>query len=248
MTKSISILISSFNTKKSYVNDCIKSILKQTYLNNCIFEIIWINDGSTEENSLDLETSLEQFKLHKNINLIYKKFPINKGLVDALNTGLKLCTNELIFRMDSDDIMFPYRIEKQVNFMNNNPHVMICGTYIIPFNDNINIDNRVVKHQTIIKWKDFLKSPLNWFMNHPTLVYRKKAIEQIGGYNDNQLVKYSSMEDFELELRFMKYYGAVYNLPEPLLLYRIHEEQITQKYKNIEKTNIRRQIIKNLTE
>jgi hypothetical protein len=154
-----------------------------------------------------------------------------------LNVGLDLCTHELIFRMDSDDIMVSSRISTQVEFMEKNPQCMICGTQITPFRSlPNNYLQRVTfsssKHSEFISWIHFLKTPTNWFMNHPTLCYRKKAVEIIGKYNsDDEVIAFSSMEDFELELKFLKRFGAVYNINIPLLHYRSHDNQITQKIK-----------------
>jgi glycosyltransferase involved in cell wall biosynthesis len=63
---SISILIPSYNTPKEYLFECITSIITQDCINKYNFEIIWVNDGSNEQYSLELENSLELFK--KNLN------------------------------------------------------------------------------------------------------------------------------------------------------------------------------------
>jgi glycosyltransferase involved in cell wall biosynthesis len=239
-TSSISILIPSYNTPKSYLIQCIKSIINQTCIKDYKFEIVWINDGSNEEKTLELEQSLKLFNIKPNIHLIYKKLDENKGIVDALNIGLDLCTNELIFRMDSDDIMFPERIQKQITFMEKNPQCMILGTQIQEFkliNEIISYKpiNLLKKHQDFISWMQFLEFPFVWFMNHPTLCYRKQAIQRIGKYNSNDsIIKYSAMEDYELELRFLKTFGAVYNLQEPLVYYRNHDNQHSKNNKHID--------------
>lgn len=61
-------------------------------------------------------------------------------------------------------------------------------------------------------------------MNHPTACFRKSAILEVGNYFPESSI---IAEDFELELRLLKRYGVVYNLPETLLYYRIHEDQVT---------------------
>ena len=249
---SISILIPSYNTPKEYLIECINSIIHQSCIKNYQFEIVWIDDGSDKEKILELEDSLKLFNSQPNIHLIYKKLDENKGIVDALNIGLELCTHELIFRMDSDDIMFPERIQKQIDFMDKNPQCMILGTLINTFqkkNNRTYVDTNIHKHQDIIIWDTFIKNPINWFMNHPTLCYRKPAIEKIGKYSNDSIIKRSAMEDWELELRFLKTFGAVYNLQEPLLYYRIHENQITIKnsrVSNSDKNNIRKYIFDRL--
>ena len=160
----ISILIPSYNTPKSFLIYCIESIIHQTCIKEYHFEIVWIDDGSDKEKILELEESLKLFNNEPNIHLIYKKLDENKGTVDALNIGLELCTHELIFRMDSDDIMFPQRIQKQIDFMDKNPQCMILGTQIQTFemdNDDILLNRPPLdtnKHKEFISWMDFLRN------------------------------------------------------------------------------------------
>ena len=66
-------------------------------------------------------------------------------------------------------------------------------------------------------------------MNHPTLCFRKSAILEAGNYDKDLKLPF---EDLDLELRVLKIYGCIYNLPEMLLMYRMHEQQITQIHKN----------------
>lgn len=102
-------------------------------------------------------------------------------------------------------------------------------------------------HQNIILWNDFLKKPIPWFMNHPTLCYRKQAFEKVGKYSNDSIIKYSAMEDWELELRFLKIFGEVYNIQEPLLYYRVHNNQNSRNNKHINVNDTRKNILYNLT-
>ena len=127
--------------------------------------------------------------------------------------------------MDSDDIMMPDRIAKQMKFMENNPDIHICGGQIKMFRENMGNIIDVTQLPTI-RWEDFKSKPVHWFVNHPTVCYRKSSIIAAGNYNP-ELKKMA--EDFNLELRMLKLFGAVYNFPEPLLYYRIHPDQITHQ-------------------
>ncbi len=132
--------------------------------------------------------------------------------------------------------------------MNKNPKCMILGTLIKEFhviNGIMELSKRNVhSHPEYYSSENFLKKPIPWFMNHPTLCYRKKAIEQIGKYNsDDTLIKYSTMEDHELELKFLKNFGAVYNLQEVLLYYRFHDNQNSRNNKHINQNDVRKYII-----
>lgn len=226
----VSILISSYNTKHIYVVDCLSSIKNQ--LGHFGMEIIWINDGSSSINSLLLEKELENFKnTTRFTKVIYKKMDINKGIPTCLNIGLKLCSNEIIIKMDSDDIMAPFRIQTQLEFMKTNLNCVMCGSNITFFKTNDNERNKIITgnttHPLVLTWNEYKKNPSHWFMNHPTLCYKKSEILSLGGYDETIEVG----EDFNLEVKVLKKYGVIYNIEKSLLLYRIHENQTTYKGK-----------------
>ena len=202
--RSVSILISSLNTKASYIQECLDSIKKQEgYFN---IEIIWINDGSDLLHTQILKKILENFeKTTRFIKIVYDENDGNKGVGYSLNKGILMCSNEIIIKMDSDDIMYPHRINTQYNYMMQNPSTKICGAQVKMFDDNKN-------HRGV--------------SNHPsiTVCYRKSAVLEAGNYDE----KLKQMcEDFELELRMLKTHGYIYNFSEPLLHYRLHDKQVT---------------------
>ena len=220
--KSISILVSSYNTKTKYVKECLDSIKTQIGYYN--IELVWINDGSDFLETTLLENLLNNFiKTTRFIKVVYHKNDTNKGIGYTLNKGVQLCSNDLIIKMDSDDIMVENRIYTQVEFMNNNPHIMICGSQIKCFKDNIDNVVSITSHKSIT-WDQYKQNPSHWFSNHPSLCYRKSAILQAGNYDVN---KSRMTEDFEMTLRMLKTHEYLHNLDEPLLYYRLHDQQVT---------------------
>lgn len=216
----VSILIPSYNTKTIYIKECLDSIKSQ--IGHFGMEIVWINDGSTDMNSTLLEKMLQRFEeTSRFVKVIYIKRE-NAGVCKSLHYGLELCTNEVVFRMDSDDIMWPERIQKQLVFMKNNPKVPCCGSNVQFITPNGLGQN--TQHSQWIIWNDYKQKKSHWIMNHPTLCFRKSAVLSIGSYN---IETNSAFEDLELELCLLKKYGTLYNLPEVLLYYRIHEDQVT---------------------
>ncbi len=222
--ESVSVLVSSYNTKAIYVKECLESIISQVgYFN---IELVWINDGSDQLNTTILRKMLKQFKnTTRFTNLIYDENDGNMGIGYTLNKGVKMCNNEIIIKMDSDDIMVPNRIQCQFEFMKNNPSIHICGSQVDMFMNDVNM---IVNRTSLppITWEEYKKNPKHWFVNHPTVCYRKSSILKAGNYDKN-LVK--MCEDFHLELRMLKMFGRVYNLPISLLKYRLHADQVTQK-------------------
>jgi hypothetical protein len=118
--------------------------------------------------------------------------------------------------MDSDDTMVPNRIEKQMNYMMEHRDVQICG-------GQIQMNNAVSNHPSIT-WNEYKSTPSHWFMNHPTACYRKSALLKAGNYDPTLK---QMCEDFEMELRMLKTYGYIYNFPDILVQYRLHDEQVT---------------------
>jgi GT2 family glycosyltransferase len=222
LENSVSILVSSYNTKFKYIQECLQSIKHQIGLFN--IQLVWINDGSSELNTKLLKTALDSFsRTSRFIEVLYHENEKNMGIGYTLNKGIQLCSHELIIKMDSDDIMINDRILKQVTYMNENPDVMICGTQINCFKDDPDNVVNITRHPCLT-WNQYKNNPSHWFVNHPTLCYRKKAVLDVGNYDIN---KSRMTEDFELALRMLKKYGYVHNFEEPLLNYRLHDSQVT---------------------
>lgn len=222
--KKVSILISSLNTKAIYIKECLESITNQ--LGHIFFEIVWINDGSDELHTTILKKLLREFiEITRFVKLSYYENDGNKGIGYTLNKGVVLCENEIIIKMDSDDIMEPSRILKQYNFMEKNLDYAICGGQIAMFKSDKTKKFIVNKsNHPSLTWEEYKKNPSHWFINHPTVCYRKSAILKAGNYNA-ELKK--MCEDFELELRMLKEHKKIYNFSDILLYYRLHDKQVT---------------------
>ena len=184
--------------------------------------MVWCNDGSDEEHSFIVEEELTEFMQRSRfIQLVYYKNPMNVGISESLHYGILKCSNELIFRMDSDDIMVMDRIKIQIEFMNNNKNAVICGGDIEMFDEDGN--TKRVTHKThFLKsfYKDIKKK---WIMNHPTLCFKKSAILLVGNYEKKQ----TNEEDYNIEVKLLHKFGVLYNIPEILIYYRLHSKQIT---------------------
>ena len=137
--------------------------------------------------------------------------PTNRGLGNALKVALENCTNDLVARMDSDDISFPYRFQKQLEVFKKNSNVDIVGGNITEFVGtpaNI-IGERVVFADNIDIKKDMKK---RCAMNHVSVMYKKKSVEKSGGYLD-----WYYNEDYYLWIRMMRQGCEFANVPYPLV-------------------------------
>lgn len=223
--RSVSLLIPSLNTNARFLRECFESIKSQRGHFN--IEVVVVNDGSDDLHSTILERMLEVFqKTSRFTSIKYIKNETNKGLGYSLNKGLIECTNEIVLRMDTDDIMTQTRIQEQYDFITSNPECVLCGSQITLFRDTRNGKIKVGEthhpHMSLTEFKT--KTSNHWLMNHPTFCMRKSKIIDLGNYNASL---HSMCEDFELILRVLKKHDKIYNMPESLLYYRIHEGQVT---------------------
>ena len=144
-----------------------------------------------------------------NFQVVYLKE--NQGLGKALRKAVATCRYEIIARMDSDDIAYTNRCEKQIAVFNAHPEVSICSGIVEEFTSNpIIVDTKRVPPETNEEIVEFAKKR-NPF-NHPCVMYKKSAVKAVGSYQDFYL-----LEDYYLWLRMLMagYHG--YNIQEPLL-------------------------------
>jgi len=222
--RSVSILISSYNTDMKFINECLESIKHQH--GHLHMEVVWINDGSSEFNTKLLKAALAHFeKSTRFVSVVYEENDVNKGLGYCMAKGVELCSSEFIFRMDSDDVMLPNRILKQLQFMVDTTDCVLCGTQVQCFK-NKNEKLQETYHPAVITLEGYKKNPSHWFLNHPSVCFRRSAVLEVGNYNREI---HSMIEDFDLWLRILKRFGKIYNIQEVLLNYRIHEKQLTFK-------------------
>ena len=232
----VSMLIPSYNTKKEFLIECIDSIKEQ--VGHFGLELVWINDGSTPENTKNLEDILnEKFKnpledsdsgYINHFKLVYHNNIENKGIRYTLNKGVLMCTHELVLRFDSDDVMLKDRIVTQIIYMLQNPDCVLCGAdiYNLKSNDNKNQVITYTNFSPVLTWDEFVKNKkINYILSHPTFCFRKSKILEAGNYNKD--LEYN-FEDLELLIRILKKYNKVHSIGKPLILYRSHEMQITK--------------------
>lgn len=206
----VSVLMTAYNSER-YIAEAIESILNQTFSD---FEFLIINDGSTDKTA---EIIAKYAKTDKRIKFIDNKK--NQGLIAVLNQGLDLARGEYIARMDSDDIAMPERLEKQVAYLDENPHVGAVGGWHEKFGNNVKPTVRQYpKHAKILDML-ILGTPLS----HPTTTMRTSVLR------DNKIYynpDFPHAEDYEIWSQIIKV-AAIHNLPMKLLNYRWHSTNVS---------------------
>lgn len=183
-------------------------------------EIVLVQDGKLTD---DLYKVIEEWKII--LDDILKIVPLeqNVGLGNALNIGLKECSYDLVARMDTDDMCMSDRFEKQIRFFENN-NVDIIGSYCIEVDEDGNRGNlrkMPLNHQDI--YNNLFTCPLI----HPTVMFKKNIVEQVGGYNKTL----TRRQDYDLWFKCAKVGAKFSNIDEALLLYRFTND--THKKQNL---------------
>lgn len=203
---SYSVLMSVYYKEKpEFLKQAIESIQSQTLPTD---DFVLVCDGPLNE-ELDAVIAVKQQEMGTSLNVV--RLAKNGGLGNALNEGIKHCKNELVARMDSDDIAYPYRCERQLDVFNTQPEVSICSGIVEEFTTNPDtVDTKRVLPETNAQIVEFAKKR-NPF-NHPCVMYKKTAVEAAGSYQDFYL-----LEDYYLWLRMLMAGYRGYNIQEPLL-------------------------------
>ena len=203
--KPFSVLMSIYkNEKPEYLRESLESILQNTV---CPDEIVMVKDGPLTS---ELEAVLDEYQRKTGLFhfVIHSK---NQGLGLALRDGLAECRNELVARMDTDDICCGDRFEKQLSFLNDNPDIAVVGSYMDEFQQDVSHPYSVIILPTDDKAiRRFAKrrNPLK----HPTVMFRKTAVIQSGNYRH-----FLWIEDYDLCIRMLLAGYKMANIPEILV-------------------------------
>lgn len=206
-----------YKEKAEYLQLALASIINQTLKPD---EIVLVQDGKlTEELQAVITDYLQKYPD------IFKTYALqqNQGLGKALNFGMQKCGNELIARMDTDDIAEPNRFELQIKEFEQDKELTLCGGQIAEFADNPNqitgYRNVPLKHNKILTFAK-KRNPFN----HMTVMFRKQAVQSVGGYMDMPY-----FEDYWLWARLFKAGYKAKNIDAVLVKVRAGQDMIARR-------------------
>lgn len=209
-----------------YLGAAIESILGQTLKE---FEFLIIDDGSKDDS---LAVIKKYAARDKRIRVITRP---NKGFVKTLEEGLSEVRTEIVARMDGDDISTPDRLQKQYDFLKDNPKHSIVGCQVRLMSGDgelQTIDPRPTRDTNL---KLFLA--FGCALSGPTIMFRKGVIDGVGGFRESAW----PAEDYDCWARIVAADSSVkfHILPEVLYHYRLNDEGIsfTNKAAQVERTN-----------
>ena len=213
----ISILMPVFDTPAAYLAECWESIKSQTLRE---WELVLVDDGSRA-----VETIAEIDRIAGDPRVVFIRLDENQGIAHALNAGLSRCRGKLVARMDADDKMLPTRLERQFDYLRTYSDVTVLGTQLqaidweterllTPTEHPERVTDEYIKHQQT--------TSEIWFLNHPTAMFRRREVINLGGYPS-----YRIAQDLGLWLKVIKAGLKIHNLPSVELHYRLHPNQIS---------------------
>lgn len=177
-------------------------------------ELVLVKDGPITS---ELQAVIDEIDKKYPGIIVQHQLEKNVGLGKALNEGLVLCKNELIARMDSDDISLPDRCGQQIALFSADPELDIVGCQVEEFSGSV--DNIVGKRTVPLENAEIhryarRRDPFN----HPTVMYRKSKVMEFGPYGD-----YRKNQDTDLWVKLLSSGCKGANLPGKLFLFRFDE-------------------------
>ena len=194
------------NDKPEFVRVALDSMLVNQSVKPT--EIVLVQDGPVPD-GLSLLLSEYETKYPEVMNVI--RLEKNGGLGNALKLGVENAKHDICARMDSDDICLPDRFEKQLTYLEANPECDIVGGQITEFIDR---PDNVIGKREVPCGNDAIYQYMRsrCALNHPTVMFRKKAVLDAGNYQD-----WFWNEDYYMWIRMMEQGCVFANLPDVLV-------------------------------
>lgn len=211
----ISIIIPTYN-RAHLISETLDSILAQTYFN---WECIVVDDGSTDNT---IEVISEYIK--KDSRFQYHQRPDNrkKGPNSCRNYGFELSKGECIKWFDSDDVMLPYLLEKQVLSFAKNVEMSVCKLSYFDFKKKISIRENIIFSNNLIA--DYLIGKVTFYISGP--LWQRSFLEKQNQLFDESL---TNLDDWDFNLRLLYQKPNIRYVNEVLILYRVHADSLSQE-------------------
>lgn len=215
----VTVVIPTFNEDAKIVRISLESIRGQTFSD---FECIVV-DESTRPELADACRAV----CSEDPRFIYIHPTQRLGLAQSLNLAISKARGQLIARFDSDDICMPERLKLQVDFLQAHAEISVVGGAM----DIVSTEGRLLAHRSYPQSSNEIASAMQLTnaIAHPTVMFRKEAIDHFGGYNPD----YRYCEDLDLWLRWMNAGLLFRNLPQVLVKYRqdnTRRDQLNWRY------------------
>lgn len=204
-----------YKENPQYLGLSLKSIFTQTVQPD---QVVLVIDGPIGEK---LQRVVDEYAEKYHSLDVYPQDK-NQGLSTALNIGLNKCRNEIVFRMDTDDVCYPNRFERVLKEYEVNPELEVVGS----FSTMIDEDGHEIKGMTApVSQEDIYKNVWTCPFIHPTVSFKKSSLLRVGSYNPNSGPR---QDDYELWFRCVEGGLKCKNIDEPLLYYRFFKDSVAR--------------------
>jgi glycosyltransferase involved in cell wall biosynthesis len=214
MNKLVSVILPTYNGSP-WIQRAIESVTSQSYRD---LELLVVDDGSTDNTAVIVANMAQN-----DSRIRYIKNDVNSGIQKTLNHGLKEAKGEYIARIDDDDYWVDTdKLQKQVDFLNNNPDHVLVGTGVIIVNEK---GDELFRYLVPTTNESIQKRLLgkNCFV-HSSVMFKNSAVMQFGGYSEG--VEEKHFEDYDLWLK-LGTIGKLANLPIYALQYTMREGSLS---------------------
>lgn len=212
-TPRVTVVMGMYNCEAT-LQRAVESIINQTFVD---WELIMCDDASTD-NTYQLACQLAQ----KDRRIKVLRNTQNVGCNIVMNRCIEIAQGEYIAVMDSDDISLPYRLEREVEVLDNNPQYAIVSGGAIHFDEEG--DFRILIHKEIPQPIDLARCIPHC---HPACMIRREAIMKIGGYYTEKGMH--RIEDYYMMARLYACGYRGYNLQEAVLRYCDNREAYARR-------------------
>ena len=220
----LAVILPAYNAE-NFITECLESLLNQTFSDFCILAV---NDASTDNTGNILEDYAA-----KDTRLRVYHFSENQGepaVMQFATDMLNYMNVEYVARMDADDICVPHRFEKQVQYLDEHPEIDILGSNALLFNDGKT--DKATKVSTLPLLDKDIKAHFSLARDNiinPSSMWRHSSIKALG----INYAQTATAPDFHMWVQCALHKKTFANLPEPLLLYRLHQGQASKIHDKI---------------
>ena len=208
----ISVVIPTYN-RQDLVVEAIESVLAQTFTD---FEIIVVDDGSTDDTAVNIQPYLDRITYSRQEN---------QGVAAARNAGIRLAQGEFVCFLDSDDLWIPTKLQAQIRFADAHPEYGLISSELQGFDADGKTKgpnkSAMYKIRNGLVVEDLLFG--NWIQTS-TVMLRRKCLDEVGWF-DEDIGQFG--EDWLLWMKVTSRF-PIYFLPEPLVSYRFHPGRLTR--------------------
>ena len=219
----LAVILPAYNAE-NFIAECLESLLNQTFSD---FYILAVNDASTDNTGNILEDYAA-----KDTRLRVYHFSENQGepaVMQFTMDILKEMDVEYVARMDADDVCIPQRFERQIQYLDNHPEIDILGSNAVLFYEGQTRAPKFTDHPLLDKDIKAHFSLARGNIINPTTMWRHSSIKAL---NINY-AQTATAPDFHMWIQCALHKKKFANLPEPLLLYRLHPGQESKKHDKI---------------